>query len=136
MEESIKNRRGLERFDLNLPARIELVASREEKEEDRILNLLTSDVCSGGAFFHTARPLPEGTEVKIDLVLPLDLLRKLQDDCDQAVVKVTGRVLRCETGGMAICFNKDYRIHPHRGGPHTRPTGVSRGRRRGVRAPR
>jgi len=103
----MKERRRLERFDLEVSGAIELLAPGQERE---ILNLLTSNICSGGAYFHTTQPLPEGTQIKIDLVLPLDKLKRLKEDCKQAYIKVTGKVLRSESEGMAICFDEDYRI--------------------------
>ena len=115
----MKEKRRLERFDLKLPARVEPLTPEEEKE---VLNLMTSDVCAGGAFFHTSEPLPEGTEVKIDLVLPLDKL-KVKDDYTHAYIKVTGTVLRSDAKGMAICFKKDYKIQPHKADPLKRHRG-------------
>ncbi len=106
---NMKEKRTLQRFDLEIPAKIESTTSDQEK---KLLNLLTSNICSGGAFFHTTQPLPEDTQVKIDLVLPLDKLKQLKDDCKQAYIKVTGRVLRSESEGMAIFFDKDYLIRP------------------------
>jgi len=103
----MKEKRRLERFDLELPATIELLTPDQEKS---LINLLTSNICSGGAYFHTTQPLPEGTQVKIDLVLPLDKLRKLKKEHKKAYIKVTGRVLRSELEGMAICFDEDYQI--------------------------
>lgn len=105
----VKERRKLQRFDLEVPAKIEVMDSGQEKE---IVNLLTSNICSGGAFFHTPEPLPEGTQVRLDLVLPLDKLRELKNDSKHAYIKVTGTVLRSESTGMAICFNEDYKIMP------------------------
>jgi len=103
----MKDKRRLERFDLELPATIELLTPDQEKS---LINLLTSNICSGGAYFHTTQPLPEGTQVKIDLVLPLDKLRTLKKEHKKAYIKVTGRVLRSESEGMAICFDEDYQI--------------------------
>jgi len=103
----MKDKRILERFDLGLPATIELLTSAQEKSP---LNLLTTNVCSGGAYFHTDQPLPHGTRVKIDLVLPLDKLKKLKDECKVAYIKVTGTVLRSESEGMAIFFDEEYHI--------------------------
>ena len=100
-------KRRLERFDLELPTTIELLTSDQEKS---LLNLLTTNICSGGAYFHTTQPLPNGTQVKIDLVLPLDKLRKLKDEHKQAYIKVTGTVLRSESEGMAIFFDENYQI--------------------------
>ncbi len=101
------DKRRLERFDLELPARIEFPTSDRKKS---LLNLLTTNICSGGAYFHTTQPLPKGTQVKIDLVLPLDKLRKLKDEHKRAYIKVTGTVLRSESEGMAIFFDEDYQI--------------------------
>lgn len=100
-------KRRLERFDLVLPAAIEFI---NEHHDERMINLLTTNICSGGAYFYTNQPLPEGTQVKIDLVLPLDKLRKLKKEHKKAFIKVTGKVLRTESEGMAICFDKDYKI--------------------------
>jgi len=114
----MKEKRRLERFDLKMPAKIESMTS---DQEEKTLDLLTSNICSGGAFFHTAQPLREGTQVKIDLVLPLERLKQLKDDCKQAYIMVTGRVLRPESEGMAILFDKDYLIRP--GGDNPTATG-------------
>lgn len=100
-------RRRLERFDLVMPAVIELI---NERQDERMIHLLTTNICSGGAYFHTNQPLPEGTQVKIDLVLPLENLVKLKKEHKKAFIKVTGKVLRTESEGMVICFDKDYQI--------------------------
>ena len=104
----MKEQRRLERFQLELPAKIEVLRQAQEKE---VLDLLTKNICAGGAFFHTTNPLPNGTRVKIDLILPLDKLKKLKD-FDKAYIKVNGTVIRSESAGMAICFNEDYEITP------------------------
>lgn len=105
----MQDKRRLERFDLKVPARIEGLSKKKTSET---LDLMTSDLCSGGAFFHTDQSLPEGTKVKIDLVLPLGGLKKLISAYDHAHIKVTGTVIRRESHGMAVCFNKDYSIRP------------------------
>ena len=121
MKEGYQEKRKLERFDLTIPARIGLTTADQAGEEKKILNVLTSDICSGGAFFHTTQPLPKGTEVRIDLVLPLDRLKELLGKSRHAYIQVTGTVLRSETKGMAICFNKDYQMHPCEPGEALRP---------------
>lgn len=108
---SKQEKRKLERFDLKVPARIEGLNKRMSQA---ILDVMTSDICSGGAFFHTEESLPEGTKVKIDLVLPLRGLRKLVAEYDHAHIRVTGTVIRKDPRGMAICFNKDYSIQPRK----------------------
>jgi len=105
----IYERRRLERFSLEVPARIEILAREDHAEE--VLELNTRDVSAGGAYFRTKKALPEGTRVRIDIILPLDRLRKLKDTC-KGLIKVTGTVLRSEPTGMAICFDEGYLITP------------------------
>jgi len=113
-------KRGLERFDLEIPARIKVAASHKDEEA---IDLLTSDISSGGVFFHTTQPLAEGTDVKIDLVLPINKLCKgLEEgkgDYQHAYIKISGKVLRTESRGMAIVFNEDYEITPWHGAKST-----------------
>jgi len=106
------DKRKVERFELKVQARIEGLGRKKDRD---ILDLITSDLCSGGAFFHTDQSLPEGTKVKIDLVLPLGGLKKMILEYDHAYIRVTGKVVRRESRGMAVCFNKDYSIHPWKG---------------------
>ncbi len=105
----MESKRSLERFDLQCPATITVMAGDEE-HQDELKNLLTKNICSGGAYFHTDQPLAEGTPVKIDLFLRIDELKKL--DSGQALIKVQGEVVRSESGGMAICFKDKYSIQP------------------------
>ena len=104
----MEERRKLERFSFEVPANIEVVSSAETQ---KILDLSTGNVCSGGAFFPTTRALPEGTKVTVDLILPLDRVKELTGHTG-AIVKVDGTVVRCESAGMAICFNEDYQVTP------------------------
>jgi hypothetical protein len=46
----------------------------------------------------------------MDLILPLDRLKKLEGK--RACIKVNGKVLRTGSEGMAIRFNKRYKIVP------------------------
>jgi len=123
-----EEKRGLVRFDLEIPARIKTTFSSKEEET---VDLLTSDISSGGAFFHTTKPLAEGTDVKIDLILPIAGLCKKLDEgrgrggYQSAFIKISGKVLRAESEGMAIAFDEDYEISPWHGG-----TEGTRGKRR------
>jgi len=99
-------KRSMERFQLTLPARV----IPKDIEDSQPLELLTSDICAGGAFFQTDSPLTVGTEVKIDLVLPLDRLKELVGK--KAHIKVSGFVVRATATGMAVCFEPDYEIRP------------------------
>jgi hypothetical protein len=51
-----------------------------------------------------------GTEMQVDLVLPLDELKKIEGK--RANIKLKGAVIRTGEKGMAIIFDKKYRISP------------------------
>jgi len=105
----MEERRELERFKLKLPARIEMVSGKPEVGRD-IINTETDNISSGGAFFHTLSPLPEGTQVKIDLLLNFQRLRIPKNR--RPHINVRGNVLRSEATGMAIQLDKRYKIIP------------------------
>lgn len=103
----MKNIRKLERFPLKAPAKIIPIDSGRKRSA---FDLMTSNVCAGGAFFHTSQSLPEGTQVKVDVVLPLDRLEMLKDSSKRIHLRINGRVLRSEADGFAVCFAEDYQI--------------------------
>ncbi len=106
---SILNKRAMERFDLEIATHIEAGA----EDEGQSIDVVTKDVCSGGAFFQTGTPLPRGTEVKVDLVMPISELKKIE--ADSVSVTVSGEVIRSDGEGMAVCFDRKYRITPLKG---------------------
>jgi hypothetical protein len=100
------NMRTVERFDLELPAFMQ-IANQKENES---IELVTSDVCSGGAFFHTRKSMPVGTEVKVDLVLSVSQLQKIETE--RVTVQTAGAVVRTDAEGIAVRFSKKYKITP------------------------
>lgn len=102
MKKNNSEQRQMERFSLELPSQISLVEGEEKIE------LETDNVCAGGAFFKTDQVLPEGTAVKLELVIPLDEMLILEGR--RTLVRLTGKVIRTESGGMAIRFDKRYRM--------------------------
>ena len=103
------DRRKIERFKLRLPARLEVVG-RYEDVQQATLSLETDNVCSGGAYFTILNPLPQGTSVKIDLLLDFD--RIVTPRHMRPLIKVKGNVVRSERTGMAVRFDKSYQIIP------------------------
>lgn len=104
----MEERRRYERFALELPAQVKVLNSGRERA-DPVLNLLTRDICAGGAYLEGAGTLPAGTRVALDIVLRLERLKKV--DTDRAMVHVRGEVVRLEDStGMAICFDNNYHI--------------------------
>jgi len=106
----MEERREFERFDLELPARVEVEATGQEEEPS---SLKTSNISAGGAFFHTERPLSEGTRLLLNLILAIEKLKKLTGS--QCHIKVNGTVVRFEEKGMAIRFQRNYSMMATKG---------------------
>ena len=104
-----KERRREQRFDLRLPARLETL-SRHPDQTPVVLNLVTRDISSCGAFFPTEGALDIGTRVQVALVLIPE--RPRTSEVKRALIEVTGRVLRKEVMGMAVDFEKGYKLAP------------------------
>ncbi|CAN2039152.1 PilZ domain-containing protein [Candidatus Magnetomoraceae bacterium gMMP-15] len=102
-----KNKRKLERFTLKLP--IQLVVNNNENDK-QLLEVVTKDICAGGAFFNMNTPLPVGTEISVNLELPLDDLKKIEGQ--KVRINIAGSVIRIENNGIAVNFDKGYKISP------------------------
>jgi hypothetical protein len=102
------DKRKSERFDLKLPTKLSW--SGKDKQNESI-ELITSNVCSGGAYLATESPLPKGTEVNMDMLLNLDRLKEFGGR--QSRIDVSGFVVRTDLHGMAICFDRTYKISPY-----------------------
>ena len=68
----------------------------------------TRDLCASGAFFYTDKPFAPGTKLKIELVLPIEELKKLKGS--YAKVRLGGKVVRKGSDGIAVSFHKNYKI--------------------------
>ena len=102
-------RRHIARFELKVLARLILYASGRKKE---MLQLYTKNICTGGAFLETNSYVPEGTNVQMDFVLPINKIIELIGA--SSYVKINGKVVRSEEKGIAIMFDKDYEIMPYK----------------------
>lgn len=95
-----------ERLSLEIPASVKAV---NEQEGDPMA-LVTADVSSGGAFFHTDQPMSIGTKVVVEIVIPIEQFRKIETD--KVLYAVAGTVVRSDRKGMAVCFEKESKISP------------------------
>ncbi len=100
----VKDMRKYERFALRLRGKMRVVASGNEK----ILDVLTSDISAGGGFFHTVQPVPVGTRVKIELVVASKGLKAITGT--KGSVRVAGTVVRSSFQGTAIRFDKKHEL--------------------------
>lgn len=105
--ETMDKKRKFERFDINVPARIEIIFQDGEREKH---DLETSDLSAEGTYLKSERPLQEGSQVRIEIFLNLEELRCPADPDGSLIIAATGRVLRSGDEGMAIHFNEDYVI--------------------------
>lgn len=101
----MEERREFERLYLELPARVEAETPGKENE---ILSLKTSNISAGGAFLLTDKPLPEGKQAQLNLILAIEKLKELIDS--ECLIKVKGTVVRSEEIGMAIRFQRNYKM--------------------------
>lgn len=100
-------KRQMERFSLVLPATIYWI---NEDKKRHSLKQTTSNISAGGAFFKTQQPLSVGTDVKINIVLPLDKLKNKR--FKGSYINVSGTVIRIDQQGMAIRFAEKFQISP------------------------
>ena len=104
---TFQEKRKMERYTLKLPTWISLT---DEGGQRKSIELFTSNVCAGGAFFDTKTPLSIGTEVDVDILLPFNKLKKLGGR--KSRIGVSGSVIRTGDSGMALMFGKQFQISP------------------------
>ena len=102
------DRRLLERFTVKAFALVQAVTPGAEK----VFELYTQDISSGGAFFPMEVPLPTGEKVKITLFLSVSTFRQLQDFSNAAKIATEGHVVRSDKNGMAVEFAGRYTMSP------------------------
>ena len=108
----MKDQRRLERFQLDVPARISLPIREGEPRE---IEARTRDISSAGAFLLLEPDdidLHVGTHVEVELMLIIDRLRELLRANNQVEVSVEGKIRRTEADGVAVVFTHKVRFHP------------------------
>jgi hypothetical protein len=78
------------------------VAGKIESQNDTTLNCHTRDISSVGAFFDSEVIVPVGTDVEMEIYLPLEKLEESRQH--DGKMKVSGTVVRVEEGGVAVLF--------------------------------
>ena len=101
-----RKRKG-KRYSLSFPMKLSVTGGSKKVKEHKVL---TENVSSGGAFVNTKKPLPIGSEVDIEMIIPLERLRKIEGK--KVSVRVSGVVVRSGKSGMAINFDETYEILP------------------------
>jgi hypothetical protein len=100
-----------EKYDIEVPARIEVISANEA----RSFFLRTASISAKEVFFHTDEPLPENSQVSMDLILNFTRPGK---SGRTILINVTGTVAKSDLSGMTIILNEDYHITKLRRQPH------------------
>ena len=100
-------RRTMERFSLEVPASL---STSNNSGTQEAIEAMTSDICAGGAFFITDKPLSIGTDVKMNLIVCVN--KDYESEETKTCIDVSGCVIRTDERGMAVCFDKKYNISP------------------------
>jgi hypothetical protein len=103
----VKERRKLERFQLRVPTKVELADGSGRVET---LQLETKDISANGAFFESPEAMSQGAHVKLEMVLPVERLQELIGANKKVEIRLEGRVIRQDSGGVAVLFDKKYQI--------------------------
>jgi hypothetical protein len=100
-------RRALERFSLEIPARVQVFSTKTKQPFD----LLSSNISAGGVFFPTFVRVKPGTRVRITFRIPSKIIQRLTGT--QSVIRVEGVIVRSDPRGTAISFDRNYQISPN-----------------------
>ena len=100
----MEERREYERFQLALPARLEMATSVKRE----IFDAQTRDISAAGAFLLTTERLSEGTRCRLELTVPSNRIKELTGA--QSLIKVEGTVVRSTPEGVAICYDGECKI--------------------------
>ena len=101
----MKEQRKYERFQLELPARLE-TNSTDKKE---ILELQTKDISAAGALLvGTTEEFRAGTRCRLELIVTSERIKELTGV--HGLIKLEGTIVRSTPDGVAICFDGDCQI--------------------------
>jgi len=103
-------RRTTERLPLKVPAMLSVVDRNGKRKS---FEVMTKNICSGGAFLLTDTPQAVGMDITMDLILSFNSFNmNTAAEEKKTHIDLSGTVVRSEKNGMAVCFNKKYSISP------------------------
>lgn len=116
---SADERRQHERFSMEIQVKM---TSETRSGTTPMMEFLTANISSGGAFIETDAPLPLASKVRLEFLLALENLETLKFIVSLETLKAwkgkrvwvsaSGIVVRHEEGGMGIMFDENYQINP------------------------
>ena len=98
------DKRKYERFDIELPARVETHSSSRKQ----VFDLVTNNISASGAFVSTNSPFFSGAQLKMSLTTHNKRLAELTGS--QCLIECEGSIVRTTPTGVGICFNKECQI--------------------------
>ena len=103
---SFWEKRKVERFDLQIET---MLNDRDEVIKERRPALFSRDISCDGVFLVTDRPLPIGTNLDLNFLLSQQDFGSVPKD-ERISIKTRGKVIRTDDQGMAVEFEKLYKI--------------------------
>ena len=96
----MEERRMYERFQLSLPARLEMNSTGKKE----IFELQTRNISAAGALLLGATErYPAGTRCHLELIVTSERIKELTGA--QGLIKIEGTVVRSTPDGVAVCFD-------------------------------
>lgn len=106
----MREKRKVERFDLQIEAMLD-VQSKAIKGKQPML--ISRDISCAGVFLDTNNPLPIGTRVDLNFLLNQHELGSKTKE-ERLKIITSGKVVRTNDKGMAVEFDKFYKIMPYK----------------------
>ena len=101
----MEDRRKYERFQLELPARLEINSSQTTE----MFELQTSNISSAGALLlGTTAQFAVGTRCHLELIVTSERIKELTGL--NGLIKVDGTIVRSTPEGVAVCFDGECEI--------------------------
>ncbi len=98
------DKRKIERFEIELPARMETNSPNRKQ----VFDIVTKNISASGAFVITNSSISKGLRIKINLTLQNRKLAELTGS--QSLIECEGCIVRVAPTGVAVCFDKACQI--------------------------
>jgi hypothetical protein len=101
----MEDRRKYERFQLELPARLEI----NSLQRPQMFELRTRDISAAGTLLlGTTEQFAVGTRCHLELIVASERIKELTGV--QGLIKIEGTIVRSTPDGVVICFDGDCQI--------------------------
>ncbi len=105
--EASGERRTFQRFNIEVPARVDVLGERRNR---RRFYCQSFNISAGGVFLNTKEPLPEDSDVEIELILFFEDPPDAPGTGKKVHILAKGKILRRESDGLVVRFTEDFEI--------------------------